>query len=108
MENYRKKHREVKKIMTKQENIMWETACKNIEQNIGGARSSESWRRIKSLRNNTTEKTQITYIKEERWQDYYRKLLTENRPRFIETQDEDKQDGIENTTEEILVTLKEI
>lgn len=82
---YREKDREVKRLTTKEKNEQWQTTCSDIEQHLGGAKSSESWNVIKSLKTNRKEKHYIPYIDEKTWTQYYKELLTENREEFKET-----------------------
>ncbi|XP_060524515.1 uncharacterized protein LOC132700934 [Cylas formicarius] len=102
-EIYRKKNREVKRIVQKEKNNKWEEACKNVEQYIGGTRNSKSWRLIKSLRTNRKEKVHLEYIPDTMWEIYYKKLLTEDRPTFIGENSEttsDEQKDIDLSLEE--------
>lgn len=105
LEAYRQKNREVKRLVAKDKNEKWEETCMNIEQYIGGTRNSESWKVLKVLTKNTKDIRCFTYIQGKQWEDYYKELLTEKRPQFMETE-EDTEDI--NPTEEISLTLDEV
>ena len=40
--NYREKNKEVKEMVSKEKNEAWKNRCRNVDQYIGGARSSEA------------------------------------------------------------------
>lgn len=97
---YKKKNVEVKKLITKEKNCHWENACAQIDQYLGGARNSESWKLIKNLQADRKEKVNITQIKPTDWENYYKNLLTESKKEFLE--DEEALETQEH--EEIVIT----
>jgi len=104
LEKYKQKNREVKQRTTKEKNEIWERTCIRIEQYLGGTKSSESWKVLKSLRGNTKEKVHINHITEQQWEQYYKDLLTENRTNFTESAEEQ----ISNNQTQVDVSMKEL
>jgi len=66
---------------------------------LGGTRSTESWRLLKSLRQDN-KRDIISPITLEKWDDYFSKLLKENRPHF---QIEDQTSTIQTTASPIRI-----
>ncbi|KAF2885141.1 hypothetical protein ILUMI_21017 [Ignelater luminosus] len=53
--------------------------CKEIDKYIGGRRSTESWKFIKSVRKKGHQKTQIEIIPTKEYKNYFAKILNEDR-----------------------------
>lgn len=103
---YRQKNRTLKKEVRKSKSEMWERRCMQIESQIGGTRSTEVWRVIKSMKTNTKNKRQNT-IKIEEWKKHYENLLVENRDEYrLESETETEHAVLDITKEEVLKALK--
>ena len=85
-EEYRTLNREVKKQVANKKNETWTKKCEYIERYIGGTRSSEARRNIRSLRNSNTNKTHIGSISSKQWKQHFEDLLVESRKQFIEVE----------------------
>lgn len=82
--------------------------CRNIEQYIRGATSSERtilWKILKRMIKNTKEKAQLKCINTQQWGNYYKGLLTESHN--LEEMRKIKHMEIRDSTDQIL-TLNEV
>lgn len=79
---YVRARQEVKVAVIKEREKQWERTCNQVNTYIGGTKSNEAWRVIKSLRENTRNKCKLELIKPDTWKNYYQKLLTEDRNQF--------------------------
>lgn len=99
--------RESKKEVLKAKNDYWERRCQGINTYLGSTKSREAWKVIKNLRTNEKLHTNIQLISQERWQEYYSKIMKEDRQQFIQLNEIQEQiDGAEENIEEI--TLEEL
>lgn len=78
---FKKVQAEVRRKICKEKNESWERTCRRIDSSLGGSRSSESWKVIRQLRNNRG-KDIISTIRPHDWEEYFEKLLTEDRDKF--------------------------
>lgn len=72
-----------KKLTAKEKKDTWDETSRNVEQYIGITRSSESWRVVKEVTNNTKEKSHITYIREKQWDGNFKTPLEDTRAQFM-------------------------
>lgn len=80
---YKGAQAKVRKMITQRKNETWERNCSRINTYLGGSRSTESWRVLRSLRQEK-KKDIISPITLEKWDEYFKKLLTEDRRQFQE------------------------
>jgi hypothetical protein len=78
---YKAAQAKVRKKITQKKNESWDRKCTHLNTYIGGARSTESWRFIKSLRMNKKGNI-ISPIKIQQWEEHFKKLLVEDRKEF--------------------------
>lgn len=74
-ESYRRLLANVRKMITRKKNETWERRCSRLNTYIGGTRSSESWKLLKTLRQNKKKKI-ISPISLTKWNTYFSSLLT--------------------------------
>lgn len=107
---YARVNREVKKIVKRKKNEMWERKCEEMNRYMGGTRMTEAWRFIKNIRKDSNEKVRITAITIDEWEQYYNKLLNEDRAQYkeihFEVIENKGRDVEEVTVEEIQDALK--
>ncbi len=105
-------NRQVKNMVTKRKNEIWEKRLEEMDRYMGGTRVSEAWKFIKNLRKGNKDTGRLDIIKMKEWKEYYETLLTENRPHFEMNYDEktiDQTDEIKPiTVDEIKETLREM
>jgi hypothetical protein len=53
------------------------------ESYLGGKRSTEAWRILKNLRKNENVGQPINPISIDKWETYFKELLTENKERYL-------------------------
>ncbi|XP_056647320.1 craniofacial development protein 2-like [Diorhabda sublineata] len=70
-------------------NLSWENKCKELDTYLGGRQSRESWRFIDNVRSGRKENIPIGTISPNKWQDYYRSLLREQRSEYSNMPAED-------------------
>lgn len=70
-------------MILEEKNRSWEKKCSEIEMYLGGTRSSEAWKFIKTLRNENTQRTTLPLISIKAWEDHYKKELTEDRQEYL-------------------------
>ena len=98
--------REAKKAVVEAKNESWETRCRLIDDNIGGSRSTEAWRAMKCLRKEKVEAAPINLITHAQWREYHTKLLSEDRPEFLISDEEN--DISDMLLEDDEITIDEI
>jgi len=79
---YIRLNKETKREVQKRKNEFWEEKCEQINRYMGGTRVSEAWRAIRNLRKDNKNGNNIALINMNEWEDYYQKLLREDRPQF--------------------------
>lgn len=84
----RKQQAKVRKMVTEAKNKIWETTCNKVDTLIGGKRSSEAWKILRKLRQNSKD-TQLNNISIQTWEKYFKELLTENRKEYLDTGNND-------------------
>lgn len=83
--SYKEAQAKVRKMIIQKKNKSWEMNCSRINTYLGGRKSSESWKLLKSLRQDT-KKELISPINLKDWDKYFNQLLTENRKEFLDQQ----------------------
>jgi hypothetical protein len=78
-EIYAKWNREVKKDVDKAKNINWEAKCDELDRFMGGTKVAQAWKTLKQFRKNEKNEDNISLIKLNEWEEYYTKLLKDNR-----------------------------
>lgn len=86
-------------------NKSWERNCSKINMYLGGTKSTESWRLMKQLRKNQ-KKDIISTITMDRWETYFKTLLTENRAEFKTNNKNEEQ--IRVMTSPLRITVREV
>lgn len=81
-EQYERANRKVKQDVLKKKNTAWLKKCEYIDQQLGGSKSSEAWKTIKSIRTTAKQRTHISNISNQEWVRYFKDLLEERRPKF--------------------------
>jgi hypothetical protein len=79
-------------MITEQKNKSWEKACSTVESYLGGKRSTEVWRILKNLRKNENGRPCFNPIPTDKWETYFKGLLTENRERYLGDQESELED----------------
>ena len=74
-------------MITEEKNKSWETIYSTVESYLGGKRSTEAWRILKSLRKNENGGQRFNPIPIGKWEIYFKGLLTENRERYLRKQE---------------------
>lgn len=87
---YREVQKRVHRAIREKKNESWERTCTRINTYIGGTRITESWKTIRSLRQQNN-KDIISPISLQKWDDYFSELLTEKRTEYKQ----------QNTTDQI-------
>ena len=107
---YREMVNKFKAMVIEAKNQSWERKCQELDTYIGGRKSRESWRMIKSMRSNKIEQVAIDPIEPENWEKHYKTLLAEQRPEYknitpheIRVQGEPVTISIEETKKAILL-----
>lgn len=103
--NYKEAQAKVRKRITQKKNEAWEKNCNKINTYIGGRRSTESWKLIKKLREQK-KKEIISPITNEKWEQYFKDLLTENRTEFTNKENNVIEINVESSP--FRVTRKEV
>lgn len=80
-QEYVRKRARVKKVVTEEKKKTWDRKCSEIEMYIGGKRCTEAWKFIDSIRTDK-KKVILEPISGKDWEDYYSKLLVEDRENF--------------------------
>ncbi|KAF2890477.1 hypothetical protein ILUMI_15696 [Ignelater luminosus] len=86
IENKRGKYQ--KSLNTKDDTdiLAWQQKCNMINTHLGGRKSTESWKILKSLRKEK-KRDIITTITPDQWNEYFERLLNEDRPEFKDNSD---------------------
>ena len=77
----------IRKMITEQKNKSWEKTCFTVESYLGGKRSTEACRILKSLRKNENGGQCFNPISIGKWETYFEGLLTENRECYLREQE---------------------
>ncbi|XP_057663198.1 uncharacterized protein LOC130898146 [Diorhabda carinulata] len=101
--NFKEAQTKVRKAITKKKNETWEKTCTQINTYLGGSRNTESWKTLKSLREDRSNNL-ISPITLEKWDEYFSILFTETRPEFKNQ----RQDNINIITSPLRITIKEV
>gem|GEM_PF-3617616 len=80
---YIKARRETNKRINTAKNETWQKTCSTINSFLGSTLSSEAWKTFTGLWKDTREKSNMSLITMEEWEDYYKTLLTEERAEFL-------------------------
>lgn len=101
---YKEAQANVRRRISQKKNETWERNCTNINTYLGGRRSTESWRILKNIRAERKREI-ISPITPERWQQYFKQLLTEQRQEFVEN---GQPSNIRTIGSPIRITLEEL
>lgn len=101
--SYKRANKIVKDKIKYEKNRMWELKCREIDRMVGGSQSSEVWRLLRSMRNNT-QHSNLNIFSMEEWTRHYETLLIENKPDFTEIND----DVMAHISEHLEVTYTEL
>lgn len=93
---YKKKRQQVKRIITQEKRNSWNKKFRKVEIHIG-RRCTEVWKFINNIRSDNNRNLQIIPIRQ--WEEYYKRLLTEQRKKF-------KEENMPVGVEEIPVKIK--
>lgn len=104
-ESYKQSQRRVRNMITQKKNETWERRCDSLNCYIGGSKSSESWRFLKSLRQEKTKEI-ISPITLNQWDKYFTTLLTEDREQF--KKEPEKYNRVQVSASPIRISGKEV
>ena len=94
---FRRLQGKIRKMITDEKNKSWEKTCSTVESYLGGKRSTEAWRILKNLRKNENVGQPFNPIPIDKWETYFKGLLTENREPYLRKQEA----GVEKNEVEI-------
>jgi hypothetical protein len=80
---FKRIHGKIRKMITEEKNKSWEKACSAVESYLGCKRSTEAWRILKNLRKNENGRRCFNPIPIDKWETYFKGILTENRERCL-------------------------
>jgi len=80
---FKKMQGKIRKMITEEKNKSWEKACTTVESYLGGKRSTEAWRILKNIRKNENVRQYFNPIPIDKWETYFKGLLTENREHYL-------------------------
>ena len=82
---FKKMQGKIRKMITEEKNKSWEKACttRTVESYLGGKRSTEAWRILKNIRKNENVRQYFNPIPIDKWETYFKGLLTENREHYL-------------------------
>lgn len=83
-ERYKIQQKKVRYMIAKKKNDKWENTCQRLNAYLGGKRSTESWRVLKKMRNDTTKEI-ISPITPNEWKQHFADMLNEDRQEFTTT-----------------------
>lgn len=104
---YKTAQRMVRTAITKKKNESWERNCTRLNTYLGGSRSTESWKMLRSLRQEET-KDIISPITLEEWDKYFAKLLTEQRTEYQQPQQLKSDIQIRTASSPLRIHTKEV
>ena len=78
-ENYKNDRWNVKRLVTRERNRVWDQKCAEIDTYIGGWRCTEVWKFLLNLKTAHEDRPPAEIIPIGEWNTYYKKLLTEDR-----------------------------
>ena len=91
----------IRKMVTEAKNKSWEKTCSTVESYLGGKRSTEAWRILKNLRKTENGGQWFNPIPIDKWETYFKELLTENRERYMGEQETESEDVNETGRDKI-------
>lgn len=106
--HYTRCRNETKIAVIKAKNEAWDFRCKQIDQHLGYTRASEAWKTLKALKTNRKENYHINMIPLTDWKDYYQNLYTEDRPKFLNENNDESNTLNTTLTEDDLIRPSEI
>ncbi|XP_044745151.1 uncharacterized protein LOC123307015 [Coccinella septempunctata] len=80
---YRREQNKYKDLITKNKNETWERKCSEVNSYMGGTRSTVAWNLIRSLRKDTSHKTNLQPIPIDKWKEHYARELREDRQPYL-------------------------
>jgi len=84
---FRRLQGKIRKMTTDEKNESWEKTCSTVESYLGGKQSTEAWRILKNLRKNENVGQPFNPIPIDKWETYFKVLLTENRELYLRKQE---------------------
>ena len=81
----------IRKVI-EEKNKSWEKVCSTVESYLGGKRGTEAWRILKNLRKNENGSQCFNPIPTDKWETYFKGLLTENTERYLGDQETEFED----------------
>jgi len=91
----------IRKMVTEARNKSWENTCSTVESYLGGKRSTEAWRILKNLRKTENGGQWFNPIPIDKWETYFKELLTENREQYLGEQETGSEDVNETGRDKI-------
>jgi hypothetical protein len=85
--DFKRMQGKIRKKITEEKNKSWEKAFSTVESYLGGKRSTEAWRILKNLRKNENGIQCFNPIPIDKWESYFKGLLTESRERYLGDQE---------------------
>ena len=86
---YKEAQAKMRKAIVKRKNETREHNCGRVESFIGGKQNTEAWHILKNLRRNTKEHININYITLDKWENYFKSLLSEQRQEYLNPLEEE-------------------
>jgi len=91
----------IRKMVTEAKNKSWEKTCSTVESYLGGKQSTEAWRILKNLRKTENGGQWFNPIPIDKWETYFKELLTENREQYRGEPETESEDGNETGRDKI-------
>jgi hypothetical protein len=91
----------IRKMVIEEKNKSWEKARSTVESYLGGKRSTEAWRILKNLRKNENGRQCFNPIPIDKWETYFKGILTKNREHCLGDQETELEDMNEIDMEKI-------
>ena len=82
----------IRKVITEEKNKSWGKACTTVEIYLGGKRSTEARRILKNIRKNENGRQCFNPIPIDKWETYFKGLLTEYREHYLGRQETELED----------------
>lgn len=90
--------RKVRKLVLEEKGNTWDKKCQEIEMYIRGQKCTEAWRFVRNMK---AENSSLVILPNQ-WEEYYKKLLTEQWPKF------QQQCHVAIGREPVIVKVKEV
>jgi hypothetical protein len=96
----------VRKMIKEEKNKSWEKACSTVESYLSGKRSTEALRILKKKKKNENGSQCFNPIPIDKWETYFKGLLTENRERYLGDQENELEDTNEIERDKINLAIE--